>query len=123
VELPSFIVASKGRALIEAFVQPRAAKDALVGVHGRALKLKVTAPAIDDRANRAVEKLVSEWLGVPRSQVSVIAGRAGRNKRIAVVGMTPENVASALTAVLPSRAHERGQEAFEPPVEHSQEDG
>jgi len=122
VELPPFVVASKDGALVEVFVQPRAAKDALVGVHGRALKLKVRAPATEDRANRAVEGLVAEWLGLPRSQVSVIAGRTSRNKRIAVLGMSPENVTSALDAVLPSRAHERGQEAFEPP-EHPQEDG
>ncbi|MGH2693577.1 MAG: DUF167 domain-containing protein [Actinomycetota bacterium] len=120
---PSFVIASKGRALIEIFVQPRAAKNGLVGVHGRALKVKVTALPTDDRANRAVETLVAQWLGVPRARVSVVAGRASRNKRIAVVGMSPESVVAALAAVLPSRAHERGQEAFEPQVENSQEDG
>jgi uncharacterized protein len=47
--------------LIDALVQPRASRDAIDGVHDEALKLKVKAPPVDDRANRAVEKLLPDY--------------------------------------------------------------
>jgi uncharacterized protein (TIGR00251 family) len=108
VRLPPYVTPSKRGAIVDAFVQPRAAKDALVGVHGPALKLKIKAPPVDDRANRAVENLVASLLGVSRARVSVVAGRGSRHKRLAVDGMPPETLATTLDRVLWSRAHERG---------------
>ena len=78
------------------FLRPRAAKDGIAGVHGDALKIKVTAPPVDDRANRAVEELLAGALHVPRSSVRVVSGRASRHKRIEITGKRPEEVAAAL---------------------------
>lgn len=111
VALPE-IVATKDAVLLRVFVQPRAAKDAIVGLHGNALKVKVRAPPTEDRANRAVEGIVAHALGVPPRDVSVIAGRASRNKRVAVSNAALEKVSNALRHVLSSRAHESGPEAF-----------
>jgi uncharacterized protein (TIGR00251 family) len=107
-ELPPYLARSGDALTIEVFVQPRSAKDALVGVHGRALKLKVTAPPVDGRANDAVVELFAKWLAVPRSGVEVVAGRSSRHKQIRVLGTTPERVTSAVAAVLSSRAHDGG---------------
>ena len=109
--LPGYVEETDEGAVVHVFVQPRAAKNAAVGVHGRALKLKVTAPAVDDRANRATLDLLADLLEVSRAGLSLVGGRASRNKRIAVSGLTPQAVATALSGVLSSRAHERGQEA------------
>ena len=95
---------SRGAVLIDVFVQPRAAKDALVGVHGRALKLKVRAPPVDDRANAAVIGFFAEAVGVPKSRIALVAGRSSRHKRIAVTGVSPKLVVDAIERVLSCRA-------------------
>jgi uncharacterized protein (TIGR00251 family) len=102
---------------VEVFVQPRAAKDAIVGIHGSALKIKVKAPPLDDRANRAVEEVIARALGVPRSRVSVVGGAKSRSKQIAVRGVGVAAVKKAIIHVLSSRAHEPGQEALIGPKE------
>lgn len=94
--LPDFLIPSASGVVIDAFVQPRAARNAVVGVHGAALKFKITAPPLEDRANRALETFVAELVGVSRSQVSVVAGLSSRHKRIKVTGVAPEEVAEAL---------------------------
>lgn len=109
--LPPWVRAAKGGATIEAFVRPRAAKDALAGVHGSGLRVKVKAPPVEGRANRAVEDLFAGILGLPRSSVRVVNGELSRHKTIRVDGMSPKDVTAALDVVLSSRAHEPGQEA------------
>jgi hypothetical protein len=108
VVLPPYVSESKGSAVIDVFVQPRAAKNAIVGVHGPALKLKVTAPPVEGKANRATEALIAETLGIAPSSVRVIAGESSRQKRVAISGMGAEMVACELALVLSSRPHERG---------------
>lgn len=78
------------------FVQPRAARDAIVGVHGEALKLKVSAPPLEGRANRAVERLLADRLGVAHGDVNVVSGDSSRSKRIEVRGLGPVAVADRL---------------------------
>jgi uncharacterized protein (TIGR00251 family) len=95
-----FVGRSKDGVLIEVFVQPRAAHDSVEGIHGDALKLKVKAPPVDDRANRAVEKLLADLLDLPRSSVAVVAGHSSRRKRIAVTGASREQVVNRLNRVL-----------------------
>jgi uncharacterized protein len=109
-ELPPWIVSSKDGALVAVYVQPKAAKDALVGVHGPALKLKVKAPPVEGRANLAVEHFVADLLGVAASDVSVVSGGRSRHKRVAVAGKAAREVACAIESVLSSRAHEPGKE-------------
>ncbi len=104
--LPPWVRASKGGATIEAFVRPRAAKDGLAGVHGTGLRVKVKAPPVEGRANRAVEDLFAGILGLPRAAVRVVTGESSRHKTIRVDGMSPEVVSAALDVVLSSRAHE-----------------
>jgi hypothetical protein len=106
--LPEFVTGTDDGAVVKVFVQPRAAKDAIVGLHGVAVKIKIKAPPLDDRANRSVEDLVATLLGVPRSRVAVTGGRASRHKRIKVTGTAPEEVARAFSHVLSSRTHESG---------------
>lgn len=111
MSLPPWVRPARGGATIEAFVRPRAAKDAIAGVHGTGLRVKVKAPPVEGRANRAVEELFAQALGLPRSAVRVVNGELSRHKTIRVDGMPPEDVISALGVVLSSRSHEPGQEA------------
>ncbi|MGH2730821.1 MAG: DUF167 domain-containing protein [Actinomycetota bacterium] len=97
--------------ILEVFAQPGSAKDAIVGEHGGALKVKVRAPPVGGRANVAVEELLSAALGVPRGRVTVVSGHGSRRKRVTVAGMGPDEVSAAFLHVLTSRPHEPGQEA------------
>jgi uncharacterized protein len=102
-ELPPYLVESKDGSLLSVFVQPRAAKDEVVGFQGDALKVKVRAPADQGKANRAVCELIAEMVGVPRRDVVVVSGGASRHKRIGVQA-SPAAVMRAVELVLSSRA-------------------
>jgi hypothetical protein len=65
-------------------VQPGAKRTAVAGMHGERLKIRISAPPVEGRANAAVVAFIAEQLGVPRAQVSVARGERSRDKLIAV---------------------------------------
>lgn len=65
-------------------VQPRARRDGIAGLHDERLKIRITAPPAEDKANRHLVQFLAQEFGVPRSQVELISGQRGRDKRIAV---------------------------------------
>jgi hypothetical protein len=73
-------------------VQPRARKSAITGELGSALKLALTAPPIEGRANDACIEFFAKLLKVPRSSVTIASGAASRNKVIRVTGLSAEEV-------------------------------
>jgi len=73
-------------------VQPRAKKNAITGELGDALKLALTAPPIEGRANDACVEFFAKLLKVSRSSVTIASGATSRNKVIRVVGLSPEEV-------------------------------
>jgi uncharacterized protein len=82
--------------------QPGARKNAIVGEHGGALKVSVTAPPEDGRANEAITGLLREWLGLKRSQVELIGGATSRNKQFLIRGVNMEQLTALLTQRLTS---------------------
>lgn len=73
-------------------VHPRAKKNAIVGELGEALKLSLTAPPIDGRANAACIEFFAKVLKVPRSSVTIASGQSSRNKVIRVAGLPADEV-------------------------------
>ena len=73
-------------------VQPRAHKNAITGAVGDALKLSLTAPPIDGRANEACIEFFANLLKVPRSSVTIASGEHSRNKVIRVAGLTAAEI-------------------------------
>jgi uncharacterized protein (TIGR00251 family) len=69
-------------------VQPRASRDAVGGEWQGALKVRLTAPPVDDKANQALRRLLAERLNVPLAAVTILSGSRGRTKRVAVCGVT-----------------------------------
>jgi uncharacterized protein (TIGR00251 family) len=65
-------------------VQPRASQNAVAGLHGDALKIRLQAPPVDGAANRMCTDFIAELLQVPRRSVELIAGQTGRAKRLLV---------------------------------------
>jgi uncharacterized protein len=69
-------------------VQPRASRDAIAGEYQGALKIRLTAPPVDDRANEALRKLLAARLKVPLSAVRIASGERSRTKRVEIRGVT-----------------------------------
>lgn len=67
-------------------VQPNARRDEIVGLYGDALKIKVAAPAVDNKANAALVEFLGETLGVPRSAIVIRHGATGRRKVLEITG-------------------------------------
>ena len=79
-------------------VQPRARKNAITGVVGDALKLAVTAPPVEGKANQAVIEFFADLFAIPRSSVSIASGETSRNKIVRVAGISAERVRERLSA-------------------------
>ena len=77
-------------------VHPRAKKNAITGELGDALKVSLTAPPTDDRANQACTEFFAKLLKVPRSSVTIASGQTSRNKVICVSGATGQYVRARL---------------------------
>ena len=77
-------------------VHPRAKKNAITGKVGDALKVALTAPPIDGRANDACIEFFAKLLKVPRSSVTIASGLTSRNKVIRVAGISAEELRKRL---------------------------
>lgn len=65
-------------------VQPRASKNEAVGLHAGALKVRLTAPPVEGKANKMCAAFLAKALGVPKSAVEIVSGHTGRNKKMKV---------------------------------------
>jgi uncharacterized protein (TIGR00251 family) len=83
--LPS--MTSGDAATITVRLQPRARRDEIVGVRNGVLVARVSAPALQGRANEALGRLIACHLGVRRSQVSIVRGERSRDKLVRVAGV------------------------------------
>ena len=73
-------------------VHPRARKNGITGEVGDALKVSLTAPPLDGRANEACIEFLAKLLKVPRSSVTIASGQTSRSKVIRVLGLSAEEV-------------------------------
>jgi len=65
-------------------VQPKASRDQFCGVHGEAIKLAITAPPVDGKANAHILKLLARWFGVSKSAVELVRGELSRQKTVRI---------------------------------------
>jgi uncharacterized protein (TIGR00251 family) len=77
-------------------VHPRAKNNAITGEVGDALKVALTAPPVDGKANAACIEFFAQLLNVPRSSVTIASGQSSRNKVIRVSGITAQQVRDRL---------------------------
>jgi uncharacterized protein (TIGR00251 family) len=84
--------------LLQVYVQPKASRDAIVGRHGDELKIAITAPPIDGKANQHLSKYLAKQCKVARSQVNILRGELGRHKTISInqPSIIPEAIAELL---------------------------
>lgn len=76
-------------------VQPGARSSGPAGRHGDALKLKIAAPAADNKANEALTLFLSRSLGVPRAAIRIAHGRSSRHK-VVEIAVEPDSIAARL---------------------------
>ena len=90
------ITEAEGGVTFAVRVVPRASRNEIVGVHGDALKVRLTAPPVEGRANEALIAFLAKRLGVRKSQVEIVAGATSRRKMIRVMGLLAQEVGERL---------------------------
>lgn len=86
------IEAIPGGVRLRLHLQPGASRNEVVGLHRDRLKLRVTAPPVDGRANEALTAWLAERCGVPRRQVRIVRGATSRQKTVEIDGLTVAEV-------------------------------
>jgi uncharacterized protein (TIGR00251 family) len=81
---------------VHLWVQPRAARDGVVGIQGDAVKVRLTAPPVEGKANQALVRFLAKQLGVPRNAVELTAGAGSRRKTVQVAGLSPQQARERL---------------------------
>ena len=81
------VVERDGAVVFAVRVTPRASRDAIEGEYQGALKVRLTARPVENRANEALRELLAESLNVPVSAVRILAGEKSRTKRISIAGV------------------------------------
>jgi uncharacterized protein (TIGR00251 family) len=82
--------------VLSVHVQPRAGRSAVLGRHGRALKLRVAAPPVDERANVAATTLLAEEFGVRPGDIELVGGQRSRLKRFRIRNVDRDEFATRL---------------------------
>jgi uncharacterized protein (TIGR00251 family) len=90
------ITTKDGKVSFVVRVQPRASRDEIVGEHQDGLKIRLTAPPVDDRANDALRKLLAARLNVPVAAVRIASGERSRTKRVEILGVTAAMIQALL---------------------------
>jgi hypothetical protein len=79
-----------GGAALPVKVVPRASKNEIVGIGpDGSLKLRVTAPPVEGAANEAVIQLLADALGIPKSNIEIVAGLSNTSKLVSILGIDP----------------------------------
>ena len=91
-----------GGASFNVRVHPRGKRNAVTGVVGDALKLSLTAPPVEGKANAACIEFLAELLNLPRSSITIAAGQSSRSKVIRVTGLTAAEVEARLKSACSS---------------------
>jgi hypothetical protein len=82
--------------MLQVRLTPRAAQDKIAGWEGDVLRVRVTAPPVEGRANEALLRLLARTLDVPASHLRLARGQTQRNKVVAVEGLSEEEVRARL---------------------------
>ena len=82
--------------VIRVRVLPRASRNQVLGIDGNVFKVKLTAPPVEGKANKALQQFLAKKLGVPKTGVEIVSGERSRVKSIRIHGLSPEDVEEML---------------------------
>lgn len=83
--------------VLRLYIQPKASRDSIVGLHGDELKVAITAPPVDGQANAHLVKFLAKQFRVAKSQVVIEKGELGRHKQVNI--LQPQQIPSAVEAL------------------------
>ena len=95
---PLFLRSAKDGLVLAVQVQPRAAKNEIAGPVGDRLKVRLTAPPVEGKANKALVKFLAKQLGLPASGLTIVAGHKSRQKDLLISGLDAAQVVELLSA-------------------------
>lgn len=91
------IISRGGCVIFQVRVQPRSSRDEIAGVLDGSLKIRIQAPAIENRANESVCEYLATLLKTPKSAVRILGGERSRMKRVEIRGVQPRDVLALLS--------------------------
>jgi uncharacterized protein (TIGR00251 family) len=91
-------------ATVAVHVLPRASREGVAGLAGDAVRIRLTAPPLENRANEALVRFLAGALGVPRLRVEIVSGLRGRRKVVRVAGISREDIFRRLKLETPPEA-------------------
>jgi uncharacterized protein (TIGR00251 family) len=86
--------------VLNVHVQPKASSDSLDGTRGERLKIRLTAPPVEGKANSHLIRFLAKHFGVPRRQVQLLSGERGRAKRVRI--QRPRQIPAG---IIPPKGH------------------
>jgi uncharacterized protein (TIGR00251 family) len=87
--------------MLDVLVAPRASRNRILGVHDERLKIQLTAPPVDGKANDALVRFIADVLGIAKAQVEIVGGAANKRKTVRLTGVAPH---LALLKLAPAQA-------------------
>ena len=84
---------------LDVYIQPRASKTELDGIHGGMIKIRIAAPAVENAANRALIEFIAQQLGIAKRCVRIVSGGTNRKKVLEIDGVDAEVIATALRPI------------------------
>lgn len=84
--------------VLRLYIQPKASRDAIVGLHGDEVKVAITAPPVDGQANAHLVKYLAKQFRVAKSQVVIKKGELGRHKQVKIIH--PQTIPTDVAALL-----------------------
>ena len=93
----SWFLADGDGVILRLHIQPGAKKTEVAGEHGEALKIRLSAPPVDGKANACLIEFLAKQLGVAKSAVELLSGDTSRAKRVRVDGVTIDAVTAKLS--------------------------
>ena len=94
----SAVVSSQDGLVLRLYIQQKASRDAIIGLHGDEVKVAITAPPVDGQANAHLVKFLAKQFRVAKSQVLIEKGELGRHKQIKIVH--PQQIPTEVAALI-----------------------
>lgn len=94
----SFLTDTPDGAVLTLRIIPRAARNAIQGLHGDALKIRLCAPPVDGAANTALVKFLADTLALPRARIRLLSGQTSRSKRVLIADVPASAIRSTIQA-------------------------
>ncbi|QYJ85223.1 DUF167 family protein YggU [Shewanella mesophila] len=88
----------QGDLLLKLYIQPKASRDQIVGLHGDELKVAITAPPVDGKANAHLSKYLAKQFKVPKGSIVIEKGELGRHKQVRIIA--PKLLPAEICALL-----------------------